>query len=285
MPKTPISSGVSFMPVSEFLKRCDQRTAQQLAGDAGVDVILANLPTDPNIAACLMDASGMFEFALYRGNRYSVADINALCGTPNQPTFATATTGGSLAAGTYGYRVTTTTSLGQTLPSVEILGSTSGSTSTVTLTWPAVVGNITGYKVYGRTPLGELLIATTNVPTYTDTGSITPAGALPTQSTAGVLNAGQAMLFRLISDLTFWFLAQRRPDRKWKMPETYEDTMALLKMLASGEAIFPFLETGNAGLMAHYIEQEKEVVLRNGVVQQARRLFGPRSNDYTSNQP
>lgn len=282
MPKTVISSGVSFLPVTEFLKFVDKRTVAQLCSDTGVDVLVANLPTDPNLSAALLSASGMLEFAIFKGNRYSVADINALCGVPQPPIASTNTTGGTLAAGTYGYRITTTTSVGETLPSIETTVTTTGSTSTVKLTWPAVVGNITGYKVYGRTPLAELFIASTTVPTYTDTGSGTPSGALPTANTAGILNASQAQMYRILADLTIWYLIQRRPDRRWKTPETYEDSMTLLKMLAQGERIFSFQETGNAGVMFHYIEQEVDVVNRNGVVWQSNRLFGRRSNTYPS---
>jgi len=109
--------------------------------------------------------------------------------TPAAPTAATATTGGTIPAGTQSYRLTATAGGGETLPSTAVTQATTGSTSTVTLTWVAVSG-ATGYKVYGRTAGAELLIATVGaVTTYIDTGSVTPAGALPTANTSNTAGA------------------------------------------------------------------------------------------------
>lgn len=100
----------------------------------------------------------------------------------------TATTGGTLLAGTYKYYVTAINANGETTVSNEVTQITTGSTSTVTLTW-ATVPTATGYKVY-RTAAGgatgtELLLTTLGVVlTYIDTGALTPAGALPTANTA-----------------------------------------------------------------------------------------------------
>jgi hypothetical protein len=103
--------------------------------------------------------------------------------TPVNAAFATATTGGTLAAGTYYYRVSAINAYGETLASAETSQVTTGTTSTVTVNWGAVSG-ATGYKVYGRTTAGELLIATVGaVTTYIDTGVITPSGALPAANT------------------------------------------------------------------------------------------------------
>lgn len=105
--------------------------------------------------------------------------------TPVNAAFSTATTGGTLAAGTYFYRVSATDASGETLASSEASQVTTGATSTVTVNWAAVSG-AAGYRVYGRTTGTELLIATVGqVTTYTDTGSVTPAGSLPTSNTTG----------------------------------------------------------------------------------------------------
>lgn len=105
--------------------------------------------------------------------------------TPVNSAFTTETTGGTLAAGTYYYRVSAINAAGETLASLETSQVTTGTTSTVTVNWGAVSG-ATGYKVFGRTAGAELLIATVgSVTTYTDTGSATPAGALPTVNTTG----------------------------------------------------------------------------------------------------
>lgn len=95
------------------------------------------------------------------------------------PTVTTATTGGTLPAGTQSYRVSAIVSGLETAVSPAGSIATTGTTSTATPTWAAVTG-ATGYKVYGRTAGTELLIATLgNVLTFTDTGAITPAGAQP----------------------------------------------------------------------------------------------------------
>lgn len=107
--------------------------------------------------------------------------------TPVNATFSTASTGGSLAAGTYWYRVTATNDLGETLASTETsqVVPAGTSTNTVTVNWGSVT-DATGYKIYGRTSGAELFIASVGaVLTYTDTGSITPSGALPNANTTG----------------------------------------------------------------------------------------------------
>jgi hypothetical protein len=112
--------------------------------------------------------------------------LYAALATPVNAAFSTATTGGTLAAGTYSYRVSALDGHGgETLASDATTQTTTGSTSTVTVNWGAVTG-ATGYKVYGRTVAGEQLLVTLgNVTTWTDDGSATPSGALPTANTTG----------------------------------------------------------------------------------------------------
>lgn len=92
---------------------------------------------------------------------------------------------GTLAAATYFYRVSATSPSGETVPSVETSLAIAATTGVI-LSWPQVAG-ATGYKVYGRTTGAELLMATiTNgtTLTFTDSGSVTPAGVMPTLNTA-----------------------------------------------------------------------------------------------------
>jgi hypothetical protein len=112
--------------------------------------------------------------------------LYAALSTPVNAAFSTAITGGTLAAGTYSYRVSALDGAGgETLASEATTQTTTGSTSTVTVNWGAVTG-ATGYRVYGRTVAGEQLLATVgNVTTWTDDGSATPAGALPATNTTG----------------------------------------------------------------------------------------------------
>jgi hypothetical protein len=100
--------------------------------------------------------------------------------------------GGTLAAADYGYRVTALDGEGgETPPCAEVTvtvtaGDVAGSIRSVKLDWDANSLAVGGYKVYGRTVSGELFIATVSTNTYTDTGSVTPAGAMPTVDTTEI---------------------------------------------------------------------------------------------------
>lgn len=106
------------------------------------------------------------------------------------------TTGGTLAAGAVvAYRVSALSATGQTLAAAEISRTITAGTNTnqQPMHWNAVAG-ATSYKVYGRTVGAELLMATVTASgypgliTFTDNGSITPAGALPVAATATFSN-------------------------------------------------------------------------------------------------
>lgn len=107
--------------------------------------------------------------------------------TPTGLASSTATTGGSLVAATYSYRVAARNRNGTTLAcaaDTQIVPAGTA-TNTVTLTWTAVPGALT-YDVFGRAGGTELLLANIDAedsPTWTDTGSLTPAGALPAANT------------------------------------------------------------------------------------------------------
>lgn len=107
--------------------------------------------------------------------------------TLNAPT--TATTGGALAAATYYYVVTALNAVGEALKSNEVSIVTTGTTSTVSLTWSAVTG-ATSYRVYRGTAAGaqNVFYAPGNVTSFTDTGAANTAGSPPsTNTTNGVL--------------------------------------------------------------------------------------------------
>lgn len=100
-------------------------------------------------------------------------------------------TGGTLAAGTYSYRVSAVINGFETAASTAKTTTTSGTTSTATINWTvaaatAPYSGASAFKVYGRSGGSELLITTVNMPTttFTDDGSATPAGALPTNTGA-----------------------------------------------------------------------------------------------------
>lgn len=109
--------------------------------------------------------------------------------TPTGVTATPQTTGGTLAAGTYSYRVSAINANGETLASAAVTATTTGTTGRVTVAWSAVAPGEalapSGYRIYGRVGGSELLLATvaSNVITWDDTGAITPAGALPAANT------------------------------------------------------------------------------------------------------
>jgi hypothetical protein len=105
---------------------------------------------------------------------------------PVQSAAATATTGGTLAAGTYFYVITALNALGETVASNEVSITTTGTTSKNTLTWAAVTG-ATGYRVYRGAAAGaeNVYYAPGNVLTMADTGAAGTAGHAPAQNTSG----------------------------------------------------------------------------------------------------
>lgn len=105
---------------------------------------------------------------------------------PPTPDIDTSASGGTLAAGTYTYRITAVIDGFETAPSEAASQVTTGSTSTVTVDWTTIAATspynrATAFNVYGRTDPEELLdtvdpgIATS----YEDTGADTPDGAPP----------------------------------------------------------------------------------------------------------
>lgn len=100
-------------------------------------------------------------------------------------TLTPSTTGGTLAAGTYYYKVTSLDgSGGESLPSAEYSVTTTGTTSSVGMSWSSVAGAI-NYKVYrGTTAGGENVYYTSQYDTYTDTNATSTAGTVPTSNTA-----------------------------------------------------------------------------------------------------
>ncbi|MDL2342517.1 MAG: hypothetical protein QFB87_05590, partial [Patescibacteria group bacterium] len=115
---------------------------------------------------------------------------------PTQNVTSTSTTGGTLAATTYYYKITAVDSAGgETAASVERSQVTTGATSTVTLSWVPVTG-ASGYRIYrGTTALGGAnsevyltnTLGTVNATNlnYIDTGSMNAGtGAPPASNTA-----------------------------------------------------------------------------------------------------
>jgi hypothetical protein len=105
---------------------------------------------------------------------------------PSTPTLSTSTSGGSLAANTYYYAVTASDGSGETVASPEASIATSGSASTVTVSWSAVPG-ASSYTVYRGTSSGaEGTSYTTTSTSFTDTGATGTSATPPTATTAYV---------------------------------------------------------------------------------------------------
>lgn len=112
--------------------------------------------------------------------------VTSQVATPTGVGTTTSTTSGTLAAGTYGYRVTAFNQYGETTASATVSQITTGTTSTVTVSWTAMAGAI-GYKVYGRTGGSELLMQVIPAPvtSFVDRGVLGASGALPGANTTG----------------------------------------------------------------------------------------------------
>jgi hypothetical protein len=119
-----------------------------------------------------------------RGSSLSIGGSNLTA--PGTVTPTGSTTGGTLAANTYFYKVTATLGAGETAGSTEATVTTTGATSSVALAWAAITG-ATGYKVYRGTAAGaESLYFTTATNSFNDVGGAGTAGTVPA-SGAGTL--------------------------------------------------------------------------------------------------
>lgn len=169
MAKTVLTSATSYLPASEVAVRHDVRILGDLLGDLGARLDAAAVAASANLAAILLDASGIVESACLRGGRYTPVDLQALTG------------------------------------------------------------------------------------------------------------AGLRFLYRLMDGLVFSMCWERRYPEK-ELPAWCEFSLKALEMLEAGERIFSFQETADAGRTTHEVENEDDVVNRNGITYQADRFFGRRSN-------
>lgn len=122
------------------------------------------------------------------GNSLSIAVTSQNISSPSAPTISSLLTGGVLLPGTYDYRISAISEIGETLASAVstiVLGS-SVTTGVNRLVWNPVP-SARGYRIYGRTTAGVGLIATVGgtVNSFEDTGVITAdSSKLPITSPA-----------------------------------------------------------------------------------------------------
>ncbi len=105
-------------------------------------------------------------------------------GAPALPGLSTATTGGSLAAGTYLVKITYVNPSGETIGSAEASIVTTGTTSTITITSPAANQNATGWNAY---------VTAVNGASGTETKQNTSATAIGTNLTITSIVTGAAL--------------------------------------------------------------------------------------------
>ena len=108
--------------------------------------------------------------------------------TPVLTLGTTSTTGGTLAAGATYWKLTAINASGETVGSNEVTATLTGSTSSQPLTWVAIAGSTTGYKLYrGTAPGAENVLVTTLglVTSYTDIGAAGTAGTVPVVGSTG----------------------------------------------------------------------------------------------------
>jgi hypothetical protein len=97
----------------------------------------------------------------------------------------TATTGGTLASGTYYYKVVATDGSGYTVGSSAASCTVDGTTTNACqVSWSSVTG-AASYRVYGRVSTQDQYWAATGT-SYTDTGTVGTTGSVPTSTTAYV---------------------------------------------------------------------------------------------------
>lgn len=86
------------------------------------------------------------------------------------------------------------------------------------------------------------------------------------------------LLTGLVADIAFFRLWSRRPDIGIKLPVSCEQADEFLERLRLGERVFGILENHRAASVQANIETAAQVVARGGVVVQAQRFFGTRTN-------
>lgn len=178
-------------------------------GGADCSVVMSNTTVTNNL---FVDQNGSFEWQIGNTNGLKVTNntvVGSSYGTltdsschidPPSGLTATASSGGTLAVGTYKYEVTGVTSGGaeSTVPATdpEVTATTSSGNQTVNLTWTTSAG-ASSYKIYRTAVNGatdtETYLATVSGLTYTDDGSTALGSATP-PTTAGTTPGTNATL-------------------------------------------------------------------------------------------
>lgn len=205
------ANGNKVLQTGTVLARITSASGTSLASDVGKVGPFQPSATDgrQTVANIVGVNDSFYPYQLARGDREVAVlkhgrIVGANCyeydsiAAPVQAATGTATTGGTLAAGTYRYVVTAVNGVGETVASNEQSQVTTGATSTVTVTWaaPSQTNGLVKYNVY-RTALNggagtEVFLASVNAGTvtYVDTGAVALGTAVPPTTNGTMLAPG-----------------------------------------------------------------------------------------------
>jgi hypothetical protein len=150
-------------------------------GDIGSHFKHGDMPKYYNVSLEMITPDPVMSAILSGGT--VLTDSTSALSTPGTITATPSITGGSLAAATYGYVVTAANQYGETVASAEVTSAVaSGTSGSVALSIATVTG-AKYYRWYGRTAGQEQFLAQTTTTGFTDTGALTPFGAIPVVNT------------------------------------------------------------------------------------------------------
>ncbi len=93
---------------------------------------------------------------------------------------------------------------------------------------------------------------------------------------AALTGASKALLQKLVADLTFGFLLERRPQPNQEPPISYTLAIQALEDLANGELILGITESMSAGHQSHHVQSPADAYGQALISSDARRYFGRR---------
>lgn len=150
--------------------------------------------------------------------------------TPTQPVVGTSTTGGTLVPDTYYLRITAVTASGETKGSNEaaIVIPAGTNTNIISVTLPAIAGDVTGHNVYCWNRSNNALFVAVDATTSYD------ILALPSPTSAKVPNVDTSGAPQMSGDKDISSLAITLDKAAYKFPNTGLDYMLVMK---NGEVI------------------------------------------------
>lgn len=105
---------------------------------------------------------------------------------------------------------------------------------------------------------------------------INPTAVPPINDLLTLTGNSQFLLQKLVADLAFGFLFERRPQIDSEPPMSYQLAMKTLDDLESGKLVFGLVENMAAGHSSHYTEGTLDQMGRNTATRRAHRYFGRR---------